>query len=66
MSLNDDTRKSIEAGSQAWANEQVRKAVSAERERCAKIARLTQGECIGPFETCGCGFDIAARIMSGE
>jgi len=31
-------------------------------ERCAQIAECTQGVAIGPFEACGCGKIIAARI----
>ena len=38
MSLNDDTARSIERGSQPWADAQVTQAVADERERCAKIA----------------------------
>ena len=31
-------------------------------QRCEQIAANTQGEAVAPFQSCGCGKAIAARI----
>lgn len=55
--LEENIKQQIEAA--------VRGAVAAERERCARLAHYWQGIAVKPFESCGCGKEIAKRIREG-